>query len=86
MLSSCLPVSASTRSTSSIITSRLSASSVTAVTSPPRLAVNMSGGTRICAQSRRRMVSTDSTRKPCVRPLYSVTIMISRGVSAAMPM
>jgi hypothetical protein len=34
---------------------------------------------RICAQSRRRMVSTASTRKPWVWPLYSVTIMISRG-------
>ena len=39
------------------------------------------GGTRICDQSRRRMVSTDSTRKPWVWPLYSVTIMTSRAVS-----
>ena len=45
----------------------------------------MSGGTRILLQSRRRMVSTPSTRKPCVCPLYSVTIMISRGVVAEIP-
>ncbi len=32
------------------------------------------------------MVSTPSTRKPWVWPLYSVTIMMSRGVSEGMPM
>ena len=67
------------------MTRRPSGSSVTAVTRPPMLAVSMSGGTRICDQSRRRMVSTASTRKPWVWPLYSVTIMMSRGESGCMP-
>ena len=43
------------------------------------------GGTRICDQSRRRMVSTPSTRKPWVWPLYSVTIMISRAAASPTP-
>ncbi|NTU65748.1 MAG: phospholipid carrier-dependent glycosyltransferase [Chloroflexi bacterium] len=47
-----------------VITRRLSSSSVTAVTRPPMRAVSMAGGTRICDQSMRRMVSTSPTRKP----------------------
>ncbi|MPN17497.1 hypothetical protein SDC9_164851 [bioreactor metagenome] len=82
---SMLVVSDKTFSTSIIITSRLSANSVTAVTRPPVWAVSISGGTRILLQSRRRMVSTPSTKKPWVCPLYSVTIMISRGVPGVMP-
>ncbi|EKE17077.1 MAG: hypothetical protein ACD_10C00632G0002 [uncultured bacterium] len=55
------------------------------MTKPPVRATSISGGTRICPQSRRKIVSTDSTRKPWVCPLYSVTIMTSRLVSLCTP-
>ena len=43
------------------------------------------GGARIADQSMRRMVSTDSTRKPSVWPLYSESIMIGATSSVSTP-